>query len=241
MITCYVIDDELHSIEILCDLITKTPGLELIGYATNPLVGLDFITSKKKPNLTFVDIDMPSLSGIELAQLINIYTNVIFTTAFNNFALEAFDKEAFDYLLKPVIYERFLKSINKYKKYITNESTFNRKEYFYVKGEIKGKMIRINVSEITFIEGALNYVTIHLVDKTTQITYLTLGELLNQLPELQFARIHRSFIVNTEKIKIINANNITLQDKTVIPIGNAFKEGLFQALNQNLLKTKRTL
>lgn len=241
MITCYVIDDEFHAIEILCDLIMKTPGLELLGHTTNPLIGLDFITSGNAPNLTFVDIDMPELSGIELAELVNLYTSVIFTTAYNQFAVEAFEKEAFDYLLKPINHARFLKCINKYKKQSIKNLLLKKKEYFYIKGEVKGKLIRINIDEITYIEGALNYIIIHMIDGKKQITYLTLSEFQDFLPETMFFRIHRSFIINTEKIKSIGGNNITLDDKTILNIGNAYKEDFFGSLNKRLLKTKRVL
>ncbi|MDB5110415.1 MAG: hypothetical protein JWR67_1529, partial [Mucilaginibacter sp.] len=198
MISCYVIDDEFHAIEALSDIITSTPGLELIGTTTNPLVGLDFITSGKAPELTFVDINMPQLSGIEFASLVNQLTKVIFTTAYHNYAVEAFEKEAFDYLLKPITPERFLKCITKYKKskIIMEPSA---EDHFYIKSEAKGKMVRININEIVYIEGALNYIIIHIADGKNQITYLTMGEIQSYLPEKTFSRIHRSFIINSDK------------------------------------------
>src|ERR1700742_1603365 len=101
MVTCYVIDDESHAVETLCDIIDRSPGLELVGHTTNPLIGLDYITNQYPPDLTFVDINMPEMSGIEFATLVGQLTAIIFTTAYENFAVTAFEKNAFDYLLKP--------------------------------------------------------------------------------------------------------------------------------------------
>jgi len=237
MIKCYVIDDEFHAIEILCDLISKTPGLELVGHATNPLVGLDFVTANA-PDLTFVDINMPELSGLEFAELVNMYTNIIFTTAYDQFAVKAFEKEALDYLLKPIAHERFLKCINKYKK---QNAKFRHivQDHFYVKCDVKSKMVRINTADVVFIEGALNYIIIHTSDGKQQITYLTMGEIQNYLPLETFSRIHKSFIINNTKIKSISGNVISLENKTLLSIGNAYKEAFFLNLNKTLIKTKR--
>lgn len=239
MISCYVIDDEFHAIETLSDIITSTPGLELIGTSTNPLVGLEFITSVKEPDLTFVDINMPQLSGMEFASLVNRLTTIIFTTAYNNFAVEAFEKEAFDYLLKPITMERFLKCITKYRKKNKPAEQLTE-DHFYIQGNVKGKMIRVNINEIIYIEGALNYIIIHFSEGERQITYLTMGEIENYLKEKDFSRIHRSFIINNNKIQSINGNEIILQDKTVLNIGQAYKTLFFEDLHKKTIKTKRT-
>jgi len=240
MITCYVIDDEFHAVEILRDFIENTPGLELVGYTTNPLVGLDFVTSQNAPDLTFVDINMPELSGLEFATLVNLCTTVIFTTAYDHFAVQAFEKEALDYLLKPITKERFLKCVTKYKKQSHPDVHHPRNKYFYIKGDVKGKMIRITTTDITYIEGALNYIIIHTGDGKHEITYLTMGELQANLPG-NFSRIHRSYIVNTDKITTIGGNNIILEDRTSLNIGSAYKDSFFEHLDKRLVKTKRIL
>lgn len=239
MITCYIIDDEFHAIETLSDMIADTPGLKLVGTATDPLVGFEYITSNEAPDLTFLDIHMPKLSGLELATLVNQLTTIIFTTAYDKFAVQAFEKDALDYLLKPITPERFLKCIAKYKK--GRVATPVKEPYFYIKGDIKGKMIRINLDQITYIEGALNYIIIHLVEGKSEITYLTMTEIEQYLPPNDFSRIHRSFIVNNHKIKSIGGNDIILNDKTALTIGPAYKEPFFNKLNENLIKTKRSL
>ncbi|HWZ16077.1 MAG TPA: LytTR family DNA-binding domain-containing protein [Mucilaginibacter sp.] len=239
MITCYVVDDEYHAIEILCDIIENIPGLQLLGHTTNPLNALEFITTQVPPDLTFADINMPEMTGIEFAALVNDYTTVVFTTAYDHFAVEAFEKEAFDYLLKPVTRERFLKCLTKYRKG-HKPNIQAKEEYFYIKGDIKGKMIRVITADIMYIEGALNYVIIHMADGKHEITYLTMGELQNQLSG-HFLRVHRSFIVNSDKIKTVGGNSIVLDDKTVLSIGTVYKNDVFDSLNRRLIKTKRIL
>jgi DNA-binding LytR/AlgR family response regulator len=239
MINCYVIDDEEHAVEILSDLIRKTPGLELLGSSTDPLVGLEVVTSGVPPDLLFVDINMPGINGIEFAGLTNSYSTIIFTTAYHQFAVEAFEKEAFDYLPKPITQERFLKSIVRYKRQCNKSFSVPTEEYFYVKGDVKGKMMRVNVQDITYIEGALNYIIIHTNDEKNMITYLTMGEIMNSLPENRFSRIHKSFIINNDKIKLISGNDITLNDKTILNLGAAYKDIFYNKLQQKVVKTKR--
>lgn len=239
MISCYVIDDEEHAVEILSDLINRTPGLELLGSSTDPMVGLDIVTSGVAPDLVFVDINMPGMNGIEFAGLANSYSTIIFTTAYPQFAVEAFEKEAFDYLPKPITQERFLKSIVRYKKQFNKNISVPPGEYFYVKGDVKGKMMRINLLDITYIEGALNYIIIHTGEEKKTITYLTMGEIMNSLPESRFSRIHKSFIINNDKIKLISGNDITLNDKTILNLGPAYKDAFYETLQQKVVKTKR--
>lgn len=242
MISCYVIDDEEHAIETLCDLIDQTHGLKLLGSTTNPLAGLEYITSSTSPDITFVDINMPELSGIEFASLVSNSTKIVFTTAYPNYGVEAFERDAFDYLLKPIAQKRFLQTILKYKNQLSKAQISpvpSSAEYFYVKCDVKGKMTRIKLSDITYIEGALNYVIIHLIDNKQQITYLTMSELQNNLADDSFSRIHRSYIVNNTMIKHISGNTIILDDKTILNIGNSYKDSFFENLNKRLIKTKR--
>ena len=141
-LTCYIVDDESHSIEILKSFIEKTPGLELAGSSTDPLFALNEVMVAGPPDITFLDVDMPELSGLELAGLINEYTKVVFTTSFPEYAIDAFEIDAEDYLLKPIAYERFLKSIKKVKKNMLEKSPGNDQpdDFFLIKSEIKGKM-----------------------------------------------------------------------------------------------------
>jgi DNA-binding LytR/AlgR family response regulator len=241
MLTCFIVDDEYHAIEALSDIIINTPGLELVGTSDNSLKALEFINASNAADLTFVDIDMPQLSGIEFAGLINMHTTVIFTTAYPNFSLEAYEKQGFDYLLKPIVYERFLKCINRFKTLRTNiTNSSDKNDYFYIKAEVKGKMIRVNCDNISYIEAALNYVIIHMSDGKQHMTYLTMGELSSQLERNKFLRIHKSFIVNQDKIKAVGGSNIFIDEQTILTLGKAYKDGFYENLNKKLIKTKRT-
>jgi DNA-binding LytR/AlgR family response regulator len=192
-ITCYVVDDESDAVALLKEYIERTPGLELAGSNQNPLEALDVLTSKDAPDITFIDVDMRQLSGLELAGMVNLYTSVVFTTAFPQYALQAFEKEAFDYLLKPINYERFLKCIQRAKRKMKTQQvalTPLTDDYFNIKSEIKGRMFKILFEEVIYIEGADNYIHIHTTEGS-HMTYLTMKEMEQHLPKQLFTRIHR--------------------------------------------------
>ncbi|WP_439879721.1 LytR/AlgR family response regulator transcription factor [Pontibacter sp. MBLB2868] len=243
MIKCFVVDDEAHAIEVLQRYIEKTPGLVLIGTAENPLLALDDITGGKLiPEIVFVDIDMPQLSGVELAELISKYTRVVFTTAYANYALQAFEKNAVDYLLKPITYERFLKSVNKIRESIHAKACMPAQQrdlsYIFIKSETKGKMIKVNLEEVIYIEALQNYIKIH-VGKSTHVTYLTMKEIEEHLPRCSFARVHKSFIVSLDKVKAVEGNQLVLLDDTVVTIGISYRESVMQNIHARLVKSKR--
>jgi two-component system LytT family response regulator len=182
MTSCYIIDDELHAIQVLAGYVNKTPGLELAGSTENPLEGLNEFREKGYADITFVDIDMAQLSGIEVATLIGNKTSVVFTTAFPKYAVEAFEKDASDYILKPITYERFLKCINKITARIGSKK---ENDFFYIQCESKGKIIKLNYDDIIFVEALKNYVSIHTADNK-HLTYLTLKEMEGSLPPNRF-------------------------------------------------------
>ena len=238
MLSCYIVDDEAHAIETLASYIEKTPGLKLLGSSTNPLEALEIIGSSVHPDITFLDVDMPQLSGIDLAGLINDRTAVIFTTAFPNYALEAFEKNASDYLLKPISFDRFLISVKKVSSLIRPTSDKPAGDHIYVKSSIKGKLIKINITDIMYAESIKNYLVIYTGNEKL-ITYLTLGELEKVLPENQFFRVHRSFLVNANMIKSISGSTIQLLDNTQISLGTMYKSALQDYINNKLIKSSR--
>lgn len=239
MIKCYIVDDEAHIIHLLSDYIHKTPGLELIGSEENPLAALHAITGEIVcPDVVFADVDMPELSGIDLAGLIRPYTEVVFATAYPDYALQAFDKNAIDYLVKPVSYERFLQSISRIKARSLSKKVSppeDEEPFFYVKSDMKGKMVKVEYDEIIFIEGLQNYVKIH-TQREPIVTHLTLKKLQESLPEKKFSRIHKSFIVNNSRIRVIEGNQITLEDKRTIVIGTSYRESFLRNINKKLLQ-----
>lgn len=163
MISCYIIDDESEAIGLLKEYIEKTPGLELVGSSQDPVKALDEITGPLAPDITFMDVDMRQLSGMELAGMVNLYTTIVFTTGFTEYALQAFEKEAFDYLLKPINYERFLKCIQRVKRKMHRpvSAAGLEEDFFNIKSEIKGRMVKIRFEEVIYVEGAVNYIQIH--------------------------------------------------------------------------------
>lgn len=239
--TCYIIDDESDAIRLLTDYIERTPGLALIGSNQNPLVALDELTGNNAPDITFVDIDMRQLSGLELAGMVNLYTTVVFTTAFPEYAVDAFEKEAFDFLLKPIDYERFAKCIQRARRKINQHqdgSHLPQAEFFNIKSEIKGRMVRIRFDEVMYIEGAVNYVLIHTRDEK-HMTYLTMKEIARHLPVAVFARIHRSFVVNINFIKVIERARIKLDNGESLAMGDHYKQKFLDLMDAQLIKTDR--
>jgi DNA-binding LytR/AlgR family response regulator len=238
-LSCYVVDDEYHSIEILRAYIEKTPGLELKGSSTDPLLALNQVASSGPPDITFLDVDMPELSGMAFAGMVSAYTRVIFTTSYPEYAIEAFEKDAVDYLLKPISYERFLKGVNKVKKlFLAQRGKVPEREYFYIKSDLKGKLVKINFQDILYVEASQNYIFIH-VFKTKHAAYLTMEEIEQYLPRERFLRVHRSFIVNLEKIRTMENGQVTLEEGSVIPLGRAYKEPLVISMKEALLQSRR--
>ncbi|MFI5163338.1 MAG: LytR/AlgR family response regulator transcription factor [Sphingobacteriales bacterium] len=239
-LTCYVIDDEYHSVELLIAYIEQTDGLELHGFSTNPLQALNEVTGIDPPDITFLDVEMPELSGIEFAGLVNLHTTIIFTTSFREFALEAFEKEAFDFLLKPISYARFRKCIQRVQRNVSTRSQADQegRDFFFVKSEIKGRMLKVTISDIVYIEGAQNYIKIHL-NAGYIMPYLTVCEIEQFLPDARFSRIHQSYIINNTRIKAVEHARLTLDNNTTLPIGRHYKDGFLEKMNAFLLKSKR--
>jgi DNA-binding LytR/AlgR family response regulator len=240
-ISCYVIDDESGAIALLTEYIERTPGLELAGTSLNPLTALDELTSENAPDITFIDVDMRQLSGLDLAGMVNLYTTVVFTTAFPEYAVQAFEKEAFDYLLKPINYDRFVKCIQRAKRKMTRQAKSDypiREDFFNIKSEIKGRMVKIKFDEVIYIEGAVNYIQIHTTEGK-HMTYLTMKEIEHHLPKPLFARIHRSFIVNVNFVKIIERSQIKLENGESLTMGDYYKQRFLDLMDAHLVKTDR--
>lgn len=220
-IKCLIIDDEPLAIKLIEDYISKTYFLEL-GFSTvNPLIGLQKM-KEESFDLIFLDIQMPELNGMDFLKIINNKTQVILTTAYSDFALESYEYGVVDYLLKPISYDRFYKSVLRVKdQFLENsleKSNAEKNNFFFVKSE--GKQIKVHFQEILYIEGLRDYVNI----KTTSdelIVLENLKNLENMLPR-HFKRIHKSYIVNLQKITSIEGNKVFIE-KLPINIGETYK------------------
>jgi DNA-binding LytR/AlgR family response regulator len=224
-LTTYIIDDEAHAIETIAEYIGRTPGLSLSGHSTDPLRALDVLNGVNPPQLAFVDVDMPGISGLELAGLVSGRTKVVFITSHREFGPEAFELNALDYLLKPISYARFLKCVQK----ILGSVTATNSNDLFVKAGLKGQLVKVPVPDIYYIQSSLHYVDIYWsAEKTT--TYLTLAELESRLPASQFCRVHRSYIINMKKIKAVEQSGIRLENKELIPIGRGYRDSFFNQI-----------
>jgi two-component system LytT family response regulator len=241
MYTCYVIDDEEHAVDTLVNYINKLPGLNLVGTSINPLKAIDEITNSTPVDIVFLDVDMPELSGLEVADIISPHTSVIFTTAYPNYAVQAFEKNGSDFLLKPISFERFAKSVSKVENLIRTKKQSEHPsddEHFFINPGIKGRIIQLSYSEIIYIEGLKNYVVLYTIDGR-HITYLSMREIEKLLPMSRFTRIHKSYIVNVDKIKSIDGNNVILSSAVELPIGISFKENFIHLIHSRTLRSGR--
>lgn len=239
-LSCYIVDNEEYAISHLVKYIRNTPGLALTGSETNPVAALGKINSGTvRADVTFLDIDMPQLSGLELAQMIQSYTNVVFTTAHEEFALKAFDTEVIDYLLKPISYPRFLKAIQKIQKIAGEQSAGNKdKDVIYVQSQAKGKIIRIRIADIQYVEAAQNYVRI-VITENSHLTYLTMKEMEHILPSGNFLRVHKSFLVSMDRIASVEGGMIHLDSGHAVPLGPGYRKDFSDRINARVIRSKR--
>lgn len=233
---CFIIDDEQPAINVLSAYIKQTKGLELAGSETNPLKGLEKI-KELKPDVVFLDIQMDEMNGLEVMKLIPTYTKVIFCTAYSQFAVDSYNLNAVDYLMKPVPYYRFLKSIYKIEPKPERKPDENNSvgDYLFFSVE-KGKMGRIELSDIDYIEAKGNYMAFFMHGKPT-LVYVTMKELEEVLPPEKFIRIQKSFIVSTHKIELIEKTLLKVRNyPDMIPIGEAYKEELFEKIRGRVIR-----
>lgn len=239
MINCIIVDDEQHAIDILVHYVKQTPHLHLVASFTNPIEALQLL-GKQKIDLVFLDIQMPELSGIDFIKAIHGKSKVILTTAYSEFALEGYELYVVDYLMKPVRLPRFLAAVQKAVQQINagNETAPETKEddYIFVKTESKGKLLKINLADIDFIESMKNYVAIHRANQKT-LVYTSMKELEERLPKKQFIRVHKSFIIPIARITGIEGNLLRLKNVTAeILIGENYKAELMEIIRGKMIQ-----
>ena len=237
MIRVVAIDDEPLALQLVKEYVEKTPFLELAGVFDNPVEAVAFIKSSDV-DLVLLDIQMPDLTGTELAGVISGGPKVIFTTAYEKYALEGFRLDAVDYLLKPFSYAEFLKAVQKAEKLINLErkelpSLEIRNEFLFIKSDYKIR--RIDFSEIHYIEGLKDYVKIFLRgEKKPVLSLSTLKALEARLPEDRFMRVHRSYIVSLETVKVIERGRI-VYGEVRIPVTDQYHEKFQEFLDRNFI------
>lgn len=246
MIRCVVIDDEPPALAILADYIGQVPFLTLVSTTTDPIEGLTWV-QQGRADLVFLDIQMPRLTGLQFLRLAGHKARVVLTTAYPQYALDGYENDVVDYLLKPIAFERFLKAAHKALAMLapTAASTLiisaspqltqnplpvvtSAPDYFFVKGETKNKYLRVAHADVLYVEGLNNYVLLHLPTQRV-VTYHTLKELVETLPQPPFFRVHKSFIVNLDHVRLLDGNTLYVQDK-LIPVSDTYREALYRVV-----------
>lgn len=245
-ISCVIVDDEPMALNLVESYVLKTPFLELKNKCSSAIEAMEFLRSNPV-DLLFLDIQMPDLTGIEFSKMLPKETRVVFTTAFDQYALEGFKVEALDYLLKPFDYAEFLAAANKahtWFELVKGKSQtqvqvaaamphLEEKEFLFVKSEYK--QLRIKLDDVMYFEGLKDYIKIWVKDNPKPIlTLMSLKSLEEELPETKFMRVHRSFIVALKNIEVVERSQIIINSQR-ITVSEQYKSKFLEFINSNSL------
>lgn len=241
VINCMAVDDEPLALGLVCAFIEQTPFLRLAGRHESAVAALRALHEQPEIQLLFLDIKMPDLSGLELARVLQKGPRVIFTTAFNQYALEGFRVDALDYLLKPFNYEEFLRASLKAKTYFELKQAHANhaaspapaalapepeQDHIYLKVEYQ--LVRVALADIVYVEGLKDYVKVHLASQTRPLLSLTsLRSMEEKLPSGKFMRIHRSYIVGLNHIQAVGRGTVQIAGET-LPVSDGYREAFDQ-------------
>ena len=236
-LSCFIIDDEPLALRLIESYVAKTPFLELKGKFSSAVAAVESVR-QTPPDIIFLDIQMAELNGMEFARLVPDKTRIIFTTAFEKYALESYKVNALEYLLKPFSYIDFLTAANKASQWFQLNTKVvevgkSAVDYIFVKADYR--LIQIELKKILYIEGLKDYLKIYLEGENQPIvSHITMKSMEEMLPDKQFMRVHRSFIVQNDMIKVIDHNRIVF-GKTRIPISDSYKTIFQQFLDKQML------
>lgn len=223
MLSCLIVDDEPLAADVIESFVAKMPHLHLTGKVNSATEALSVLKSEKV-DIMFLDIQMPEMTGLELLKTLRNPPIVIFTTAYPNYALESYEIDAADYLLKPIAFDRFVKALNKAEerlKSMNHAENGDTPDYIFVKAD--GKLVKINIPDICYVEGLKDYVIIH-TPQSKVVTHNTMKNIeALLLTDENFIRIHRSYIINLRFVKEIEGNSFRVKDQ-LLTIGTTFKE-----------------
>jgi DNA-binding LytR/AlgR family response regulator len=240
MINVIIVDDEPLALDVLETFISQLPDINLVQKCENAFEANEAL-KKNDIDLLFLDIQMPQLTGIDFYKSLTNPPEVIFTTAYSNYAVEGFEMNAVDYLVKPISLDRFMKAVNKATEKINSKkgdhqsSSGDEEDYIFVKAD--KKLVKVNYDDILYIEGLKDYVIIRMT-KGRVITLQTMKSLEEKLPSKYFKRIHRSYILGLSKINAVVGNTVEILEngKTKqLPIGKNYRDELLEIVNQNRL------
>lgn len=235
LLNCVIIDDEPLAAELLASYVNKTPFLQLIGSYNSAVTAIKDIR-ENHVDVIFLDIQMPELSGIEFAKILPKETKVIFTTAFNQYAVDSYKVDAIDYLLKPISYEDFLAASNKVLEWcsmVRKQNIYKEDRFLFVKSDYK--LVQIKLDDILFIEGMKDYIRIYTIANDKPImSLMNLKKIEDYLPSPEFMRTHRSYIVNMKKVKLIDRCRIVFGEN-YIPISESYKDAVQDFIDKHTL------
>jgi DNA-binding LytR/AlgR family response regulator len=227
-LSCVIVDDEYLAIKILEEYISKMDSVQLMRSFKNPLEAVEYL-QKNKVDLLFLDIQMPYITGVDLLKKLSSPPLVIFTTARHEFAVQAFELNAMDYLVKPISFERFEKAITKANQYLQlmkdSKSSSADLGFLLIKNDYQ--IVKLLHDDIVLIEGLSEYVKVHTKEKKI-VTLAALKDLETQLPSEKFIRIHKSYIVSHQHIKSYNASKVILSNEMQVPVGRVYKDNLMK-------------
>lgn len=225
LISCIIVDDEPLAVKLLESFVTKTPDLRLLGSFTDSVEAINAV-KEQKPDLLFLDIQMPDLNGMELAHMIPPTTRVIFTTAFKEYAFESYEVSALDFLLKPIRYNKFLSAVEKAKQWYEREPADDdekKSKSLFIR--VDGELRNVTIDSITYVSGMKDYVMFYLDGESKPlITHLTMKAVEAMLPTDRFLRVHRSYIIAVDKIKKIDRNDCIYIGEEIIHVPEGYQQ-----------------
>jgi len=229
MLRCIAVDDEPLALELLEDNISQVPYLELVAKCSNAMEAMK-VLEKEQVDLIFLDIQMPGLTGLQFIQSMREKPMIILITAYEKYALEGFNLDVTDYLVKPVSLDRFIKACNKAKELYelkhrsTNKENATKADYLFV--NVDYSLVKVNFTDIKYVEGLKDYIKIHLKNSSRAIiTRMPMKTIEEELPDNKFLRIHKSYIVSKDHITAVRKNSIFI-DEMELPVGENFRESV---------------
>lgn len=244
MIKCLIVDDEQHAVELLTSYVGKLPDLELAFATTKSITAFQY-AQNNLVDLVYLDIHMPELNGIQFLKLLSGKAKVILTTAYPEYALEGYEHDIIDYLLKPILFDRFLKATQK----AINQAATSKNiaaypanldvedDYVFVKGDSRSKLVKVRLADVLYIVSLGNYVTFYLRD-TKIITLATMKEVEDRLPSSLFIRTHKSYIAAINQIEAVEGNQVFI-GKTAVPLSETYKDAFFKSISGKILNPKK--
>ncbi len=224
LLSCIIVDDEPLAVKLLESFVAKTPELQLLASFTDSVEAINAV-KEQKPDLLFLDIQMPDLNGMELAHMIPPTTRVIFTTAFKEYAFESYEVSALDFLLKPIRYNKFLAAVEKAKQWYEREPSADDAKSTSLFIRVDGELRNVTIDNITYVSGMKDYVMFYLDGESKPlITHLTMKAVEAMLPSDRFLRVHRSYIIAVDKIKKIDRNDCIYIGEEIIHVPEGYQQ-----------------